>query len=261
MSRTIVDGITLAYVEEGAGDPVVLLHGWGGQAASMMPFITALRGAYRVVALDLPGFGESSPPPVAWGTAEYASFVEKALESLGIVRATLIGHSFGGRIAIWLASHAPSVVQALVLIDAAGIRPPISLRRRIRQRFYKSARTILNSRVFGTQGPILRERLAARYGSSDYRAASGVMRASMVKTINLDLTGELPSIHVPTLLLWGESDTETPVTDGQKMERLIPDSKLIVVAHAGHFSYLDNPAFAIAVVSAFLQGTRAKAVP
>lgn len=261
MSRTTIDGITLAYVDEGTGDPVVLLHGWGGQAASMTPLIMGLRDKYRIVALDLPGFGGSSPPPVPWGTAEYASFVEKAVASLGILRATYIGHSFGGRIAIWLAAHSSDEVQALVLVDAAGIRPPITLRRRARQTFYKAARAVLRLRILGAQGPALQERLATRFGSADYRAVTGVMRASMVKTINLDLTGLLGGIRAPTLLLWGEKDTETPVADGRKMECLIHGSRLIIVSNAGHFSYLDSPAFVNSVVVAFLQGTRDQAVP
>ncbi|MCE5192817.1 MAG: alpha/beta hydrolase [Candidatus Cryosericum sp.] len=256
MSRTIIDGITLAYVDEGSGDPIVLLHGWGGQAASMMPLIIGLRDKYRIVALDLPGFGGSSPPPVPWGTAEYASFVEKAVASLGIQRATYVGHSFGGRIAIWLGAHAPRAVQSLVLIDAAGIRPPITLRRRIRQSFYKAVKAVLRLRILGPRGPALQERLAMRLGSADYRAVSGVMRASMVKTINLDLTSLLGAIQAPTLLLWGEKDAETPVADGRKMERLIRGSRLIVVSGAGHFSYLDSPDFVNSVVLAFLQGTR-----
>ncbi|HEX7607853.1 MAG TPA: alpha/beta fold hydrolase, partial [Candidatus Cryosericum sp.] len=139
MASTLVDGIKLAYVDEGCGDPVVLLHGWGGQAASMTPLIVGLRDKYRVLALDLPGFGGTSPPPVPWGTPEYATFVERAVTFLGVTRATYIGHSFGGRIAIWLAAHAPEAVQALVLVDAAGIRPRATFGRRTRQLFYKVA--------------------------------------------------------------------------------------------------------------------------
>jgi len=256
MATTLVDGITLAYVDEGSGDPVVLLHGWGGQAVSMMPLIVGLRDRYRVLAFDLPGFGGSSPPPVPWGTPEYAAFVERAVASLGIPRATYIGHSFGGRIAIWLAAHVPEVVQALVLVDAAGIRPPTTFRRRMRRLFYKTAQTVLRLPILGVKGPALRERLAMRFGSADYRAMAGVMRASMVRTVNLDLTACLRAVNAPTLLLWGEKDTATPIADGRKMEQLIRGSRLIAVAGAGHFSYLDSPAFVNAVVSAFLHGTR-----
>ena len=159
MASTVVDGITLAYVDEGSGDPVVLLHGWGGQAASMTPLIVGLRDKYRVLAFDLPGFGGSSPPPVPWGTPEYAAFVEKAVTSLGIARATYVGHSFGGRIAIWLAAHAPETVQALVLVDAAGIRPPATLRRRMRQLFYKVAKAVLRLPILGAAGPRCRSDL------------------------------------------------------------------------------------------------------
>jgi len=252
----LVDGITLAYVDEGSGDPVVLLHGWGGQAVSMMPLIVGLRDRYRVLAFDLPGFGGSSPPPVPWGTPEYAAFVERAVTSLGITCATYIGHSFGGRIAICLAARSPEAVQALVLIDAAGIRPSATFRWRLRQLVYKTARTVLRLPILGAHGPALRERLAMRFGSADYRAMAGVMRASMVRTVNLDLTACLGAVNAPTLLLWGEKDTATPLADGRKMEQLIRGSRLIVVAGAGHFSYLDSPAFVNAVVGAFLHGTR-----
>jgi pimeloyl-ACP methyl ester carboxylesterase len=102
----------------------------------------------------------------------------------------------------------------------------------------------------------LQERLAARFGSPDYRATSGVMRGTFVKTVTLDLKSCLPAIQAPTLLLWGDKDQETPLSDGRIMERLIPESRLIVVAGAGHFSYLDKPAFVGAVVRAFLDGTR-----
>src|SRR5450759_2514654 len=84
MATTLVDGITLSYVDEGSGDPVVLLHGWAGQAASMTPLIVELRDRYRVITFDLPGFGGSGPPPVPWGTPEYAAFVERAVASLGL---------------------------------------------------------------------------------------------------------------------------------------------------------------------------------
>lgn len=260
MSRTTVDGITLEYVDEGAGDPVVLLHGWGGQAASMMPLITGLRDHYHVLTFDLPGFGASSPPPSPWGTPEYAGFVERALISMGITRATFIGHSFGGRIAILMAAHSPQSVQALVLVDAAGIKPRVTFGRRVRQRFYKIAKAVLRFPLLGPQRAKLQERLAIRFGSADYGAAIGVMRASMVKTISLDLTPFLAAIQAPTLLLWGERDVETPVADGRKMEQLIPGSRLIVAAGAGHFSYLDSPVFVNSVIQAFLRGTREEAM-
>lgn len=256
MANTVVDGITLAYVDEGSGDPVVMLHGWGGQAASLTPLIVGLRDRYRVLALDLPGFGGSSPPPVPWGTPEYAAFVEKAVASLGITRATYIGHSFGGRIVLWLAAHVPETVQALVLIDAAGIRPPSTPGRRARQVFYKVMKTVLRLPILGARGPALQERLAMRFGSPDYRAVSGVMRSTFVKTVNLDLSECMRAVAAPTLLIWGEKDQATPIADGRTMERLIKGSRLIVVAGAGHFSYLESPTFVNAVASAFLLGTR-----
>ena len=256
MLTTVVDGITLSYIDEGSGDPVILLHGWGGQAASMMPLMLGLRDSYRVVALDLPGFGKSSLPPAAWGTLEYAEFTLHAIRALGVERGTFVGHSFGGRLVIQLASHRPQAVQAAVLIDAAGINPPMTLRRRIRQGAFKTLKRILSTGLLGRQEPILRERLARRFGSADYAAVSGVMRSSMVKIVNQDLSQDLPTIAAPVLLIWGEKDEETPIADGRTMERLIPGSRLIAVAGAGHFCYLDSPGFVNAVIRSFLGGTR-----
>lgn len=256
MATIVVDSIPLAYLDEGSGDPVVLLHGWGGQAASMTPLVVGLRDQYRVIAFDLPGFGGSSQPPAPWGTPEYADLVYRAVASLGVQRATYVGHSFGGRLAIWIAAHHADAVQALVLVDAAGIKPPTTLRRRMRQRVYKTAKWVLRAPIFGGWGTKVSERLALHFGSPDYRAASGVMRSSFVKTVNLDLSECMTAITAPTLLIWGEKDQATPIADGRTMERLITGSRLIPVAGAGHFSYLDSPVFVKAVITAFLQGTR-----
>lgn len=255
MAVLTVDGLTLAYIDEGRGTPVVLLHGWGGQAASMTPLVVGLRDVYRVLAFDLPGFGGSSRPPIPWGVPEYAAFVQDALAALGIDRAVFVGHSFGGRICIWLATHVPGLVQKIVLIDAAGIRPPLTFRKRLRSQVYRIARATLNLPFFRRHRAELREKLIARFGSPDYRAQTGVMRASMVKTINLDLSGLLQGIGAPTLLVWGEKDMETPLADGRTMERLIPGARLVCVASAGHFSYLDSPLFVLSMIRRFLQET------
>lgn len=254
MAVVTVSDLTLAYIDEGRGDPIVFLHGWGGQAASMTPLVVGLRDRYRVLAFDLPGFGGSSCPSVAWGVPEYAAFVREALSVIGVDGAVLIGHSFGGRIGIWLAAHSPEMVQALVLIDAAGIKPPLTFRRRMRTGVYRLAKAMLRLPVFSGHRQSLQEHLVARFGSADYRAQTGVMRASMVKTVNLDLSDCLPEITAPTLLIWGEKDTATPLADGRKMERLIRGSRLICVAGAGHFSYLDSPLFVLAAIGKFLQG-------
>ena len=259
MATTVVGGLTLSFTDEGAGSVVVLLHGWGGRAASMTPLANALRERFRVLAFDLPGFGETSLPPEPWGTFEYASFVAAALAGLGVQRASFIGHSFGGRLGIWLAANRPELVQSLVLIDSAGVKPLPTLKRRLRTAVFKAAKALLRLRILGRAGPALQERLAAKLGSADYRAATGVMRASMVKTVNEDVTHLLPRIGVPTLLLWGENDKETPVADGEKMAGLIGDAVLIRVAGAGHFSYLENPLYVQAVVIAFLDGVLAEA--
>src|SRR5205814_400149 len=103
--------------------PAILLHGWGCEGASLHPLATHLAQRFRTITPDLPGFGGTTPPPDDWGVPEYASWTLQLLDKLGIGRALLLGHSNGGRIAIYLAATQPAIVDRLILVDSAGIRP------------------------------------------------------------------------------------------------------------------------------------------
>jgi pimeloyl-ACP methyl ester carboxylesterase len=230
------------YREDGPADaaPVVVLHGWGASIAAVGSIQAALRATHRTIALDLPGFGESDPPPVAWGAEEYAALVRAFLLKRGITRASFIGHSHGGRVSIVLAATHPEMVEKLVLVDSAGIRPKRTAGYYARVYSYKLSKRLLASPLLnGTFGAPLRGIFETRAGSDDYRQA-GSMRGTLVRVVNEDWRHLLPRIVAPTLLIWGELDDSTPVSDGRLMEQLIPDAGLVIFPGAGHFAYADD---------------------
>jgi pimeloyl-ACP methyl ester carboxylesterase len=233
-----IKGIRTRWRQAGDGPPVLVLHGWGAKIEAVDPIIRGLASQLTVTAVDLPGFGETALPPVPWGVAQYADWTRELMDELGLERPSIVGHSNGGRIAIHLASHHPERVDRLILVDSAGIRPRRGLRYYRRVALAKTAKHA--ARFLGPPGRALRKRVLARTASSDY-ANAGPLRPTFVKLVNEDLTPLLGQIRASTLLIWGDLDDTTPLSDGQTMERLIPDAGLVVLKGAGHFSYLDQP--------------------
>ena len=233
-----INGIRTRWRQAGTGPPVLVLHGWGAKIEAVDPIIRALSPQLTVFAVDLPGFGETALPPAPWGVADYADWTRALMDELGLERPSIVGHSNGGRIAIHLATHHPERVDKLILVDAAGIRPRRGLRYYRRVGMAKTAKHA--ARLLGRPGRALQRRVIARTASSDY-ANAGPLRPTFVKLVNEDLTPLLPRIRASTLLIWGDQDDATPLSDGQTMERLIPDAGLVVLKGAGHFSYIDQP--------------------
>lgn len=241
----------------GEGPTVVLLHGWGGCIAAMAPVREMLRHSYRVVSLDLPGFGLSERPSDVWGTAEYAQRVTQVLRELDADDVlALVGHSFGGKVAVRLARGGEVRMGGLVLIGTPGVRLPLSPEAAKRISRVKRLRKL----AAALPGP-LRNGLNARLnkgGSRDYQEA-GEMRPILVKTVNEDLRDVLVGITVPTLLMWGERDDAAPLEIGRQMETAIPGAGLVVLEHSGHFPFLDEPVAFGAILASFLGSLRGEA--
>jgi pimeloyl-ACP methyl ester carboxylesterase len=242
-----------AVIDEGSGLPLLLLHGWGANKELMAPIAQRLHG-YRVVVPDLPGFGATPPPGEAWGVDEYAAWVIALLDRLGIGRTHIVGHSNGGRVAIALAADHPGRVGRLVLTDSAGIMPRHGLRYRWRVATFKALRAASQWRWLPAAAREVAQRRAAQRGSPDYRAASGALRATMVRLVNTDLRPQLTRLASSTLLIWGARDQDTPLSDARAMERLIPDAGLVVFESSGHFAYAQEPDRFCRIVDVFLRG-------
>lgn len=251
----LIDGRRVAYYDCGSGPSVLLLHGWGAPAATYRLIIDHLSAHCRVVAPDLPGFGGSEEPPEAWDVDGYADFILRFAAAVGVDAPVLIGHSNGGRIAIKLLARAdcPLRVPKAVLIDAAGIKPRRGAAYYAKVYSYKAAKRVCSLPGVRHLFPHAVERAQTRFGSADYQNASPLMRQAMVKAVNEDLQPLLPRIRVPTLLIWGEQDTATPLTDGQTMERLIPGAGLVTLAGAGHFSFAERWGQCSRVLDSFLR--------
>jgi pimeloyl-ACP methyl ester carboxylesterase len=232
-----IDGINIRYKTAGVGEQVLLLHGWGCSIESMDVVFADLATHYAVFALDFPGHGESGLPPRAWGVADYAESVLHLMDALHLQRPHIVAHSHGGRVTIKLASAHPERVGKLILVNSAGVRPPRPLTYYARVLLAKLGKGL--ARYGGRWGKNVCDRIYRAVASSDY-ANAGPLRDTFVKVVREDLTPLLPHVKAPTLLVWGENDTETPMSSAMVMQRLIPNAELVILKHAGHFSYLDQ---------------------
>lgn len=253
-----IGGTTVHCRVEGSGAPLLLLHGWGGSADSFAPVARYYAPRYTVYSPDLPGFGGSGRPPVPWSVDEYAALLDRFMQVLGLSGVPVIAHSFGGRVAILTAARYPGRFGKMILVDSAGIRPRRTLKYYLKVYAYKIMKRIAGSRslrrLLRALGLDAGDWIGKRAGSADYRALDPTMRATFVRVVNQDLRPFLPGIGVPTLLVWGENDRDTPLASGRIMEREIPDAGLVVFEGAGHFSYLDRFDRFVRVADAFLGG-------
>lgn len=250
-----VNGLRVRYIDQGQGDTtVLLLHGWGVDG-SLYHLITNHLSSYcRVIAPDLPGFGGSEEPPVAWNTAQYGDFVLAFCKQLGITEAVLMGHSNGGRISIELMARPalPLTVRKAVLLDSAGIPAKHSAGYYVRVYSFKALKAVASLPGIRHLFPHLVEKARRRFGSADYGKASPVMRQSMVMALGLDCRPLLPRIKASTLLIWGDNDTATPLSDGKEMEKLIADAGLVVLS-GGHYAFAEQFPQCARVLDAFLK--------
>lgn len=246
-----IDGIAVSYASWGekSEKAVVMLHGWGANKELFRQSAELCAKKYYVVAPDMPGFGCTPEPPSAWCVDDYTDFVIKFISSLGIKSVILLGHSFGGRVIIKAASSRslPFNVERIILVDSAGIRPEKTDAQKKKESIVKFGKKL----VAGS--PKLLSKLQSMAGSADYRAASPLMRQVLVNVVNEDLTDLLPKIKQEVLLIWGTADTATPVSDAEKMEKLLPNAGLARIEGAGHFSFLENAPVFNAVLTSYLK--------
>lgn len=251
MMQTInIQGLPLHYEVSGSGPAMILMHGWGCTHATVQSIARVAAESHTVYNVDFPGFGDTPEPTEVWGVEQYTQLIERMADALGLDAPVLLGHSFGGRVGLLYASRRP--VSKLILVDGAGIKPSRSLSYYTKVYSFKLMKVVMNL-IYGTEGAKMRiEAQRAKRGSADYAAASPMMRSILSKCVNEDLKHVMPSIKAPTLLIWGENDTATPLKSAKIMERLIPDAGLVSFPGCGHYSFLDNPVQFAAVLRSFL---------
>lgn len=248
-----IDGIRIHYDVTGpeSAPAVILMHGWGCNLSTVRSVAAALESGMRVYNVDLPGHGQSDEPDSVWGIEDFTRCVERFISALEISSPALIGHSFGGRVSILLSSR--NAVGKVMLVDSAGIKPRRSLKYYFKVYSFKFLKRMMLLFYGKKRGQKKIEEMRGKKGSADYRNSTPVMRAVMSRCVNEDLKGVMPAIKSPTLLVWGENDTATPLSDAKTMERLIPDAGLVSFPSCGHYSFLDNPVGFRSVVREFFK--------
>ena len=239
--RINIRNININYIQYGSGSDVVLLHGWGQNIAMMKPIGDRLQKNHRITILDFPGFGDSEEPKTALTVYDYCEILEELLKKLKVKKPVIMGHSFGGRIAIIYASR--NEVEKVVLFGSPCIRKEV--KPSLKLRMLKSLKKI--------PGINKLEGFAKNHMSSrDYKNANEIMKKILVNVVNEDLSECAKKINAPTLLIWGDRDTEAPVEDAKELEKIIPDAGLIVLPNSTHYAYLENLPQVINILNNFL---------
>ncbi|MEY5017958.1 MAG: hypothetical protein RL431_1007 [Actinomycetota bacterium] len=222
MIQALADGKVLAERFGSLPPAVVALHGWGRSGNDFAPIVAGL----DAVAIHLPGFGPTSPPDTVWGTADYAELVAEAIRPFGPV--VVVGHSFGGRIAVRLAARHPELVSSLVLTGAPLVRLAPTSKPELG---YRLARAL---HKWGLITDARMKAIRSRFGSADYNAAQGIMREIMVATVNENYDDDMAALSLPVAMVWGENDTAAPTAAGQIASTRIKGATWQVVPGTAH---------------------------
>ncbi len=227
----------------GEGTPTVLaLHGWRRTHDDFTPVFRAASalpgGPLSALGPDLAGFGATPPPPEPWGSEEYARHLLPLFEEPGVLadRIVLVGHSFGGRVAVHLAPLVPDRIERVVL---TGV--PLLDREGRRARPARSYRLARRLHRLGIVGDERMEAMRQKRGSPDYRAAQGVMRGVFVRVLAEQYTDQMASIHCPVDLVWGEGDTEAPLEVAVRARPAFPSARLVTLPGVGHLTPTEAP--------------------
>ena len=231
------------YIQYGndKGKDIVLLHGWGQNIEMMKPLGDLLADNYHITIIDLPGFGKSKEPATILDVGDYTEIVHDLLESLKVVKPTLIGHSFGGRISIRYGASYD--VEKLVLCGAPCVKTKKELT--LKEKMLKSVKKLPGMEKLAD--------IAKNYiGSTDYKNASPMMRDILVKVVGEDLSEYAKKIKVPVILIWGEYDEAVPLEEGRMLEKLLSDGAMIVLPGT-HYAYLENLYQVGAIINKFME--------
>lgn len=233
---------------------LLILHGWGGSSASWVEVqrILSKRG-FKVVVVDLPGFGKSVTPPLPWGISEYAKFVLNFIEKLDFKKVNLLGHSFGGRIAIKFAVLYPKRLKKLILCASAGIKHPLNFFQRIIFKLAIFGNFLFSKRPLRRFKDVARNTFYLFLRKKDYTKVKGIMKEIFKKVTKEDIKPELANIKAKTLLIWGEKDKAVPLEDAYLMRKKIPQSILEIIPGASHTPNLEMPEKITEIILKFLK--------
>lgn len=245
---------TVKYLTAGEGEGyAVILQGWATKSELYSSVIDTLAEKYTVIFPLLSGFGESAEPKSSFCVSDYARLVNTLLSELGVNEAVFFCHSYGGRVFYKLNAMEDRFARptSVILSDVAGIVPKKSLYKRTKIKLYKLSRRILSTKIMRFFFPDAVEELRRKNGSADYNSATPVMRETLVRSVNEDLSHLIPLVDCPALIMWGVDDDAVPLSDAYRIRDSIKDSAVIEFAESGHFPFItERPRF-LAVMRSF----------
>lgn len=249
--NVVVNGLMANYQKFGKGaKTLVFVHGWADSSKTFARSISGLQDKYTILALDLPGFGASQQPPEAWGTNDFSGFITAWLKKIDENNVyAFVAHSFGAAVVINGLAKGELKSQKLVLIAAAGIRNKNNPKKAAIKTFAKTAKLGLYFVPRRTRQK-LRARVYGKLGSDMLTLAE--MEPSFRRIISEDMQGQAKKLKLPTLLIFGSKDDQTPAQDGKIYNRLIPGSRLEIIEGAGHFVHQEKNEAVTALIEGFL---------
>ncbi len=252
--QIVIQGQLISYFQSGeknADTTLLFLHGWRSQKEVWHQVIKDITNKndlnVNALALDLPGFGQSPITNLSWKVGDFANLVAEFINKLNLKNVCLVGHSFGGRVAIKLASTRIDIIKKVVLVDSAGF-PMNQKKKKTFALVAKLVKPVFRPKFMQS----VRKQIYKVIGAEDY-VATPKLQEIFLNTINEDLTENMKRILQPSLVVFGEKDTETPVEYGEKMHELILNSKFKILKDAGHFSFLDKPQEFVEIIINFIR--------
>ena len=234
--KILIKDININYEVSGVGPPLIFLHGWGLNLSTFNKLAKDINEDFTVYQIDLPGFGDSGIKG-EYTLDEYADIINEFCLSLAIINPIILGHSFGGRVAIVYASKYK--LKKLILVSSPGVKQKFSIIKWCKIKLYKL------TKIFS---------LHINLGSYDYKMANGFLKNVLVKAVNRDLSNELNMIECDTLLIYGKNDKITPLYIGERIKSKIKNSGLVIVPNCGHIPYLERSRHFLIILKSFVSG-------
>jgi pimeloyl-ACP methyl ester carboxylesterase len=239
--KVLVKGIETNYKIGGEGENFLILHGWNGSSDSWKKIIEILEIKYKVVCPDFPGFGKTEIPKIPWSLNDFVEWLKEFTEKLNLKEFFLLGHSFGGRVAIKFSISYPEKIKKLILVSSGGIKQKWGLKEKIVFQLAKVGNAIFSKRPFFRFKDGARNFFYRVVRIKDYARARGIMKETMKKIVAEDLLPKLSKIQKETLIIWGEKDKILPLKYAFIFKENIENSKLEILPRIGHSPHLEDP--------------------
>lgn len=236
-----ISDLKVNYKLAGKGEKILILHGWGGSSDSWEKVIEILEKKANIICPDFPGFGKSQTPKKAWNLTDFTLWLKEFVEKLNLENFHLLGHSFGGRVAIKFSILFPEKIKSLILCASAGIKRKWGLRERITFCLALIGNAIFGLKILRRFKDKARNIFYSLLRVRDYAKADAWQKETMKEILEEDLFPELSKIKVKTLILWGEKDNICPLSDAKIFHEKIENSRLKILPKVHHSPHLEDP--------------------